>query len=189
MERFKQNQRISMPLIYLCICLVSLSCAKHESLIPIETAEIVKFSVQGDSLEVFSTKESLFFPFGKFSGPPKGIAFEYKRVKIYGDSLNTDTALFLYSKDFNALLYHEEDGHYHVVSCKIFGKGITILDGITIGMSSPEFLEKWFYPNSDANFKRFVLLTGLDGLKYRFEFVKGALKNISIESDYKIEPY
>jgi hypothetical protein len=174
----------------LILLLTNVRCSSPPQLKPLPGSEVVEFSIRKDSLDFATTRDDLLYPFGKFRQPPKAYEPEFKRVKIYGDSNNVDSVLYLHSRDFSALFFFDsEDGLYHIVSGGISGNGISVLGGATVGASPNRFLMQWFQGEGFEKLKHIRMETGLTGTVYEIDLSDGLIRNIRITTDYQIEPF
>lgn len=109
-------------------------------------------------------------------------------VKFYGNEKDTGSVLHLFSKDFSALFYLDsEDTLYHIVSGEIFGNGISILGGTTVGAPANRFLRQWFRGEGFGKPKHIRMETGVTGTVYEIDLTDGIIRKIRIITDYKIE--
>lgn len=152
--------------------------------------EVEEFSLKNDSLCFVTTREDLFYPFGKFRQRPKTYNSEFKRVKVYGDEKMLDSVMHVYSKDFSALFtFDSEDGLYHIVSAEIVGTGISILGGAKVGAPPNRFLSQWFQGEGYEKLRHIRMETGLTGAVCEIDLANGLIKKIRIVTDYQIEAF
>lgn len=156
-----------------------------------ESFELLSYRTTPDTLQLISTSPFLFYPFGKHatvtSFKKQYPAFVLKRKT---DAFDASAVLYrgTAANDFVKLFMDDEKKTLEIVSGKVLGPELHLINGIAVGMSERAFFKLFFKQPSiiEKSGARVVeLISGLDGIQHYYVFQSGVLMRIEFDTNYQ----
>jgi hypothetical protein len=163
-------------------------------------AEVLKISVDEDTLCITSTVNELFHPFGKFNSVA-GFEKKYpgllkKNPEYFSQNTGEIDTLFRmttsssYIKMFDIDSTEDEDrrNRMEIISAEINDPEVVFTNGVHVGLKKKRFLENYFTNQKGTdNFSVIELESGVTGIWHYYYFEKGRIKRIKIRTDFTIQ--
>ncbi|UYZ62621.1 hypothetical protein [Hymenobacter weizhouensis] len=156
-----------------------------------DSFELVSYQVAADTLQLVSTSNFLYYPFGRYSAIS---AFKAKNplFTFVKETDPTDNTVNLYrgiyDNNFIKLFLDDEKGALEVVSGRVNDSKIRLNEGILVGMKKREFFSRIFKKPSiieKADIKVVELISGLEGIHHYYTFRNDTLARIDFNTNYQ----
>lgn len=157
-----------------------------------DKTELIAYNVGNDTLEVVSTSDFLFHPFGKyssinaFSNAHSGWRFQQKN-----DPEEPSAQLYRSKDEENVLnlFLDTENNTLEIVSGSFVTKIPKFSNGIRLHMKKPDFFSLFLKKHSEIENKAnvVVLVSALNGIKQYYNFENNILNKIEFVTNYQLD--
>ena len=156
--------------------------------------KLIDFEINNDTLKIVSTSDFLYYPFGKFYSPENVIKVLPQLTTMERNIKNKDIYKFIFKTSYVKTFLTEGicigcKKNIEIVYAEIKDKEIVLKNGINLGISKKEFMNKFFDQNpvdfSEINV--IELVSGLDGIWQYYDFKENNLVKIHFDTDYTID--
>ena len=205
---FKRGLNILIPTIFLGL-LLSCNMAQNTNDIQIgnrsfitedslmhlirSNFEIVEIELKKDTLLLYSTKDFVYYPYGKYR---KFKDFQLSHLTIKDSNYKIDTIgsnfIIINLENQNNIIQfteYSETDKLELVSAIINDNDLKFNNDIKVGMNKNEFLSLFFtqVPKELEKISVIELASGLLGIWHYYNFSENKLRNITMKTDYLID--
>jgi hypothetical protein len=162
-----------------------------------DSLKIKDIKINRDTVELISTDEYLYYPFGKFknldqlTGYLKNLKHLNEYCYTYNDSTTKKIKLetFTLNNSYIKICLNEDEKVYQIVYAKIINKDILLRKNIHVGISKENFIKIFSRRMNYEQIKNIhviKLVSGLLGVWQYYYFTNNTLTSIIIDSDYQL---
>lgn len=153
--------------------------------------ELVSYRQTNDTLQLVSTSDFLYYPFGN-SSTIQAFRQKHPTWTFAKETDRTDPTAILYRgttrNGFIKLFADSEKKSLEIVAGDLSGPGIKLANGLAVGATRTAFFMPFFNQPATLPHSRVVaLISGLDGIRHYYTFRADTLARIVFETDYQFD--
>jgi hypothetical protein len=157
--------------------------------------ELIEIQLKKDTLELISTADFLYYPFGRFDSisdfiQQNDFLQKYHQEKTIESNDNINMFKLIYKDNFLVIFKSPDSKRIEIIKARISDPNINLVNKLKAGINKEDFLNI-FFNNVDGatiqNISVIKFISGLTGVWNNYYFENNKLSYYTFDTDYQFE--